>query len=1018
MSLYKLILKSLRRPVSVIMLYIGVMVIGIISGLSIPEEYVPDIAVPELVVSTVYPSGSPEDVRLLVTMPLEDALSSLNGLKSIKSVSRSGVSTIRLEFQWGTDVLVSGVKAREVIDRTFQSLPEECKKPLVFKIDPNRKPLLIIGIYPVRGNILDTRRRAERELKTEIQQVKGVGNVVVTGGNKREIHIDAGSSLLSSRGINITDLASALASENINFPAGSFIRGRKEYVLKVNGEAGSLEELKALKLLIKKTGKIITLRDIGSVYMGEKEQKSYFQWQGNEGVGLIVRRSPGQNPVEVSRRVTEKVKTLNENYSRDLKLKVLYDASVSIEKSVNGLFLNLILGGLIAFFVILVFIRDLRSALILVLSMPFSIFLTLMLMKLTNLSFNIMSLGGLALGIGMLVDNSVVVLENIDKRIVKLKKAPTVRDIASYTDEMASSTFGSTITSVIVFLPVLFLPGIIGALYRELALTVSYSLLSSFVVSVTLIPVLYSLTFKDRGRGATASQGTLEALYGKPLLFILNRRYLLIVIILILAAGSLYLFKKINIRFMPRTGSDELVVDVIPEPGTDMERIKEISKSLTEKLLKYPEIESLYCRAGAESDDTYFLSDPEDSAEVLHFFLKLKNLKTTKARENLVNRLEKELSVQGAYIDVHRPEDIILKLLKITSTGERFVVRSERLEDSSYYREKLGGKIESSGFFGNFSIKPSGEIKEIYLEPNRAEIARSKTQVEQLAGIVRGSVYGLYPAKLTLEGEKYDIRIRVPENERNSTESIGRIVYTGENGYSVPLSRLVRISRVSKEASLLRIDRRDAFFINLKAKEGSGKKEADFLESMRKRYPEMESVRASVFHDYLTSIILTFAVALLLLYLFLGAQFESLSQPLILLAALPLGLIGVIPMLILGGSSLNLNSGLGILVLFGISVNNSIVLKNTIRRNALRKGNADINVVIKSSVERLRPILITTITTIGALIPTAFNVFGESSQSSLALAVIGGLLVSSMLTLFVIPTISVKPANSTKVGEA
>ncbi|MCD6122550.1 MAG: efflux RND transporter permease subunit, partial [Spirochaetales bacterium] len=256
--------------------------------------------------------------------------------------------------------------------------------------------------------------------------------------------------------------------------------------------------------------------------------------------------------------------------------------------------------------------------------------------------------------------------------------------------------------------------------------------------------------------------------------------------------------------------------------------------------------------------------------------------------------------------------------------------------------------------------------------------------------------------------EKYDVRLRIPKDERDSLVSIGRIVFTDERGNSVPLNRLVKISEVNRSAGLMRINRRDAFYVTVAGKTGDKEQAARFIETMLKKYPNMKSVSSSVFLDYLPSIILTFSVALLLLYLFLGAQFESFIEPLILLAALPLSLIGVIPMLILGGSSLNLNSALGILVLFGISVNNSIVLKNTIKHRTGRTGKADINTIVAGSAERLRPILITTITTIAALIPTAFNIFGESPQSSLALAVIGGLAVSSLLILFVIPAVSLK----------
>ncbi len=518
---------ALSRPVTVLMFFTGIAIMGIISSLFLTKEFVPEISVPQLIISTVYPSAPPKEVRSQISIPLEDAFSSVAGLKNMKSISRSGVSTIELEFHWGSDMLLAGVNIREIIDRQFQTLPNEAQKPTVLQIDPNQQPLIVLGVFPTEKNISFARRMAGREIKTAIQQVQGVGSVITIGGEEEEIIISVDQKQLSLRELDISSLSNLISQSNINYPAGTFKQGTKEYLLKSQGKAQSINEISDF-YITSQSDQQFQLKDIADIQFGNKEQISYFSANGKEGIGIIIRRRSGENPVRIAELLREKINELSISYANDLEFLVLEDASTTISSSIDGIFQSLLLGTFIAFFVLLLFTRRLRISSILVISIPFSIFFTLILMKLTNMSLNIMSLGGLALGIGMLVDNSVVVLENLDNKLDK-KIFIVNNDFALFTHEMARSTLGSTLTSVIVFLPVLFLPGIIGALYKDLALTVSFSLLGSFLVSISIVPVLYRITYrKKRITKNKQNEGILLKLYKRSLKRILRQPYLIV----------------------------------------------------------------------------------------------------------------------------------------------------------------------------------------------------------------------------------------------------------------------------------------------------------------------------------------------------------------------------------------------------------------------------------------------------------------------------------------------------------
>jgi len=445
-----LISLAVKRPITTLMFFLGIVIFGMIGASDLNLEFLPKIEVPRMVVSASYPGLPPTEMKELMTLPIEDALSSLKGIKSIMSVSREGLSTLELEFHWGTDMQMAAVETREAIDLVFTTLPTDAKKPVVLPINPGEEPVLWIGVFPRQGDITLARRLAERELKTRLQRVEGVGSIVVIGGTTQEMQVLVDHEKCAGRGLTIEALAQVLSRSNFDFPAGSFTECETEFLVKSEGRVANAEELGELFVGKNHQDQVIKLKEVAEVNLGQKEKTSFFQLDDKEGVALLVRRKAGESPLRLSENVKRELKNLELSYGKDLELIVARDTSGVVATAINNLFIAALLGASIAFFVLLYFLRRFTTSIILITSVPISVLASLLLIRITGGSLNTMSLGGLALGIGMLVDNSVVVLENLQRKAVPPLFCTTDK-VISATEEMAGSTFGSTITSLVVF---------------------------------------------------------------------------------------------------------------------------------------------------------------------------------------------------------------------------------------------------------------------------------------------------------------------------------------------------------------------------------------------------------------------------------------------------------------------------------------------------------------------------------------------------------------------------------------
>ncbi len=591
-----LIAAALRRPIGTCMVFLGVMILGAAAALQLRLELLPDLAVPRLTVSTSYPGLPAAEMRSLVTIPLEDQLASVKGVRRVTSVSRDSLSIISLEFAWGEDMVSAAVRTREGIDVAYTALPSDAGKPQVLPAEAGESPIAVIAVRPHQGDLAFARRLGEREIKTRLQQVDGVGSVVLIGGAVDEVVVAVDQSLMASKGLSLSDVAAVVGKNNYDYPTGTIVQGGQEYLVKASGAVTAPGALGQFHFGGSRSA--LSVSDIASISVEERERESFFQVDGSEAVGLSVVARKGASPLSVAQRLRQEVGWLQTAYGNDLDIAIVSDGSTLIAASLRGLGFSILAGSAIAFLVLVVFLRDVRTAGLLMLSLPVAMTVTFLALQVLGRTLNIMSLGGCALAIGLVVDNAVVILENLQKRHVGIKA--TADSVLRHTLELASSRLGSTLTLIVVFLPVIFLPGLLGALFTDLSLSVVFAQVSSFLTSITLMPVLFlalsRLPSRRRGRQARAWS---DRRFRQGLLSTLRRPGIVAAVVVGLTAAGALCVPLLGFEFMPPQDTGEVVVAVTMPYGTDLERSAEVAADCARVILGARGVRQVLGRAEA-----------------------------------------------------------------------------------------------------------------------------------------------------------------------------------------------------------------------------------------------------------------------------------------------------------------------------------------------------------------------------------------------------------------------------------
>lgn len=986
----KLSAAAVARPVAVTVISLVAAVLGTIAVLQMPVDLLPSVEYPRITIETRYPSSSPYEVERLVTDPLEDALAGVRGLRSYTSRSYGDMSRITLEFDWGANMDYTRLEVREKLDVASWSLPDAAERPTIVDYDPSSRPFMEV-LLTMDGGWTDITDFSRRVIATRIEQVDGVAACEIDGEAEPAVFVRLRDGVVEELDLNPATIAAALAGANAVSPGGQVRDGEKEFFLSLQGEFESLEDVRST-VVGTLGGTPLLLGAVADVYIAEKPPTEWASYNGERAIILRVRKMAEANTVEVAGLVAEVINELNES-NEGMHLEIIQNDARFIEESIGGVVEALILGGLLAFGVLFFFLRDWKSPLILGLSLPLSISLALFFLYLAGVTVNIMSLGGLALGTGLLVDNAVVVLEAIYRR--RELGDSRVESATKGTSEVGPAIVASTLTTIVVFFPVVYMEGITSQLFRDQALAVGSALLASLFVAVTVIPALAARIGKTKN--AADVTASMKARYADSMNGILRRRKRVLLFTLIITAVAFFGASRLPMQLLPDTPADQLEMSFSAPEGTSMEQLVDLSARVSElALLSGAQWSS--GRAGVRAEEGV------DALSVAAFG-------DHRAASAAIEPIRNAWNETRSFPLQVGPRGTLLGEILGGGSGFTIYIEGESIDTDRQAAVQLAETASSE----------LGEIvgTEVNYLPGKPEIVvRPQRELLHLLGIVPDDVADY------LESLSRGI---VATTYYRQDEKVDVMLLTG-SGEGIPLDSLLSRS-VGVQGRLLQVDRLVSTFVrqtpgfiehyqgnravgitiqssgtNMAGTAQSMERMADSLLASQpvklKTGPEIEEMDRTA-----SSLILAAILAVALVYVLLAVQFESFVEPFIIMITVPLGVIGVVLGLALFGQSWNALSGIGLVILSGIVVNDGILLVERISQ-LRREGLPVLQAVIDAGRDRFRPVLMTTVTTVLGLLPMAIGLGeGASLRQPLAIAVITGITVATVLTLVIVPVL-------------
>lgn len=997
---------SIRRPVTVTMLFVAIAVFGGISYGRLALNLLPEISYPTLTIRTNYEGTAPAEVENLITKTVENAVSVANNVIRVSSISKPEVSDVILEFSWRTNMDFAALDVREKLD--VLQLPLDADKPILLRYDPSTDPIMRISVSG-SSDLSGIRYLSEEFVKSDLESIDGVAAVRISGGFEEEIHVELDEQKLASLGVSIQEVTTRLGQENINLTAGTLQEGESKYLVRTLNEFQDVEEINDV-IVAQKNGVAIRLSDLGSAYSGYKERKVITRINGEESVEIAVFKAADANTVTAAAQVRTRLEELEQEYSGKrvpLNFQVVFDQSRFIEHSIDEVLNTAMIGGILAIIVLFLFLRSVKSTLIIALSIPLSIVATFFLMYGANISLNIMSLSGLALGIGMLVDNSIVVLEAIHRYQTQGHSPREAADLGA--SEVGHAVVASTLTTVCVFAPIVFVEGIAGQLFADQALTVTFSLVASLLVAIMLIPMLASLGQDgvENARIETPKKVReffLVRPYSRFLAYALRQRLVFLAVALVLFAAALSLLAGLGSELIPEISQGEFFVDLQLPPGTPVEqtslRIEEVEAVIRQE----PDVERYYTIVG--SGNQTGASAVEEREHIGQILVALGPGMLHEKETAVLERLREGLrDIPAVDYKFSRPALFSFK------QPIEVIVQGYNLQALKTYADRIRERLAQIPGLRDLKASTDGGNPEVQIHFDRQKLANYGLNINQAAGLLRNKIQGDIATELNEPDRKIDIRVRVLEEDRRSLFDLENLLLDVPNRSPVHLSTVADIVLEEGPTEIRRIGPQRVALISANLVDRDLQSAVDEIDQALQEFdlpPDMfayvggqSEERAVAFESMQFAILL----AVFLVYLVMASQFESLVQPFIIMFAIPFALIGVALALYLTGLVLSVVVLIGGVILAGIVVNNSIVLIDF--TNQLRgQGKDKFQAIQEACAVRLRPILMTTSTTVLGLIPMAVSL-GEGSELRvpMAVTVIGGLMTSTLLTLALVPVL-------------
>ncbi|MGI6558772.1 MAG: efflux RND transporter permease subunit [Limnochordia bacterium] len=997
---------AVHRPVTTAMIYIAVTLLGLFALGRLAIDLIPELAFPSLSITTSYSGVAPEEIESLITIPIEQAVSTVSGVIGMDSLSREGSSRVTLRFPWGTDLEAVTNEVRASVERARSRLPSEASAPWVGRFDPSQMPIMTLGLSG-ELDLAELRRLAAEEITYYLERIDGVAAVTVQGGRSREVRVELDQARLQAYGLTIEQIVQAIRAENFNVPAGRIVVGQSQFSLRTLGELRAVEELEAI-LVANRDGVSIRLGDVAQVRPVTEDAGAIVRVDGMPGVTISIQKQSGANTVRVADAVRQTVDELSLRYP-NLRIRPLNDSSRFIRQAVNNVMRAGIIGGLLAALILLFFLGSLRSTLIISIAIPVSIITSFILIDWAGMTLNIMSLGGLALGIGMLVDNSIIVLENIYRHL-REGRAPKEAAVDG-SGEMAMAVIASTLTTLAVFLPLMYLTGMTGILFRQLSLMVAFSLTCSLTVALTLVPFLCSRLLKA-GRNARHLDlvlAGLEEAYGHVLASAVRRPGVVIFTACLLILFSLGLIPYLGSEFSPTTDEGEFSISFSLPPGTLLGTTDEMVRRV-EQLVRemVPELQYINARAGSGGGQGGGMG-------FVNVTLVPRNQRARSTQEIIAEVREKLADIPGPTFRVRAQSSFAERLAagSLGGSSERITinVQGQDLDLVRAAAEDLREIVSQVPGVVNAGLSREETQPEFVLRVDRHRASEFGLTTSQVANAVQAAVQGRVATQLHVNGQEYGVRVQLAGADSLSPKEIEVLPVSIGGGAYVPLHTVARLSLQDSPAAIERLNQKRTVRVTA-SPEGRdlgsvmGDIQAalagvELPEGVTIHYGGEWEEQQRAFREMLT--VLCLAVSLV--YIVMACQFESLLDPLIIMFSVPFALVGVVITLLITGTPLTTQALMGLIMLGGIVVNNAIVLVDYI--NLLRSRGASLDeAVVAGAKTRLRPILMTTGTTCLALVPLALELGeGAEIQAPLARTVIGGLLAATLVTLVLIPTI-------------
>lgn len=1027
---------AIHRPIAVSMVFAALLLIGILSYQRLPVDLLPSITYPRLTVVTTYEDIPAEDLERLVTQPIEEVVTALSHVREVSSRTREGVSIVTVEYEWGTQMDFANLHLREGVDRVAfrDDFPVGAERPVILRWDPTSRPISIL-VLEGEGRLQAITEFAREVVKPALEQVEGVSQAEVVGGADREILVRPDPRKLAVYGIDLSDIAAALSRSNISFPGGKVRQGPLHLSLRIDGEYETLDEIRATDIVRPGDAAAIRIGDVAEVIDTVKDPEGATLLAHEPVVSLLVYKEPDANTIRVSERVSEALEAVKGDFA-GISYRFVYRDAEYVQASFSGLQQSLVLGGVLAILVLFVFLRDLRSPLVVGLSIPVSIVITFGLLYFGGVKLNLMSLGGLSLAAGMLVDNAIVVIENIHRHLAAMRPAgsqraadlplaPTVdrRNVANAsaqgTGEMARPVIAATLTTVAVFFPVVYVPGIAGAFFRDQALTVTLSLLVSISTALLLQPVLASRLLKMRAGGSRGLFHWFERgfdrfhdFYHGRLLWTLHRPRRMLALLVLGLVGAYFLGQSLDRSFMPERSQGDLRVDLELPAGTPLEETERLTADLAEWIDSDPSVRAVFSQVG-RTERTLAAMQEYTAPHVSRIRVIVEPGRGARAASE---RLQREISarIDETTNDVaytFREEGIGLG--EILGGGEtasfQMGVIAEEPTEALDAAQRIHDAIAGVEGLRDLQVDRVLGTPNVVVRVDRDEVLRAGLDPDVISRELRARIAGLEATTFNEIEQRIDIAVRYERDERYDLGSALLSPVTLPGGKQVPLEKFLRITEEQPVRELVRRDQRRMVRVT---GETAGRSLDDIWEDVDARVAGLglpsyirvvESGERQEMASSFRDLGLAMVLAIILVYMILAAQFESFLDPLLIAMVIPIGLAGSMVAIGLTHGSLNILSLIGILALLGIAVNDAIVKVDTIRR--LREEDVDAwEAILEASRLRLRPIIMTSVTTILAMVPMAIGLgSGEQLQRPLAITIIGGLALTTAMTVFYTP---------------